>query len=84
MKWTVTWLPSAERTLTDLWVNAPDRNAVAAAANRIDQDLERDPLSAGESRQGDTRIHIVEPLAVLFDVDPAQRTVTVWSVWRIS
>jgi hypothetical protein len=84
MNWSVTWLPTAERTLTDLWVNAPDRQAVTDAANQIDRDLERNPQSAGESRDGDTRIHTVPPLTVLFDVDATARTVTVWAVWRTS
>src|SRR5262249_32991483 len=51
-----------EQALSDLWVNAPDRQAVTDAANQIDRDLERNPLSTGESRDGDTRIHIVPPL----------------------
>jgi hypothetical protein len=83
MRWTVTWLPSAEQTLTNLWLQAADRGAVTTAANQIDQDLAYDPLSTGESRDGDTRIHTVPPLAVLFDVDPGDRMVTVWAVWRI-
>lgn len=84
MNWSVTWLPTAEQTLTNLWVNAPDRQAVTDAADQIDRDLARDPLNTGESRDGGTRIHIVPPLAVLFDTDAAARTVTVWAVWRIS
>lgn len=70
--------------MTNLWVNAHDRQAVADAANQIDRDLARDPLNTGESRGGEARIHIVPPLAVLYDVDAAARTVTVWAVWRIS
>jgi len=83
MNWMVSWLPMAEQTLIDLWINAPDRQAVTAAADQIDHDLEHHPLQAGESRDGGTRIHIVPPLAVLYDVDPANKTVTVWAVWRI-
>jgi hypothetical protein len=82
--WRVTWFPSAEQALAALWLHAVDQNAVAAAANQIDHDLERMPLSVGESRAGDTRIYIVPPLAVLYDVDPTARTVTVWAVWRVS
>ena len=83
MNWTVTWLPDADQTLMDLWMNAPDRNAVTQAANQIDRDLRRDATGIGESRPGVTRIHFVLPLGVLYDVDPMRRTVTVWSVWHI-
>jgi hypothetical protein len=37
----------------------------------------------GESRSGDTRIHIVASLAVYYDVDVALRAVSVWAVWRV-
>src|SRR2546426_1104310 len=39
MTFTVTYKPSAEQELADVWINAPDRQAVTAAANRIDQFL---------------------------------------------
>jgi hypothetical protein len=54
MSFAVVWRPSAELQLADLWTTATDRNAVTAAANRIDADLACDPLSAGESRAGNT------------------------------
>jgi hypothetical protein len=78
----VVWRPSAEQQLAALWTSATDRNAVTAAANRIDADLARDPLSACESRAGNTRFYYVPPLAVYFNVDEAAREVTVWAVWR--
>jgi hypothetical protein len=83
MNWTVTWLPTADQALIDIWISAPDRAAVTAAADQIDADLTADPLNAGESRGGDTRIHIVSPLAVYFDVDDVQHEVSVWAVWRV-
>ena len=83
MNWTVIWRPSAEQQLAQLWVSAADRNAVTAAANQIDAELQHDPLSAGEARAGPTRILIVHPLAVYFDVDVAQHEVAVWAVWRV-
>jgi hypothetical protein len=81
VKYTVTWLPSALNQLADVWNRAADRNAVTAASDAIDRDLERDPLGIGESRSGATRIHIVAPLAVYYDVDPGRRAVTVWALW---
>lgn len=83
MNWTAVWRPSATGQLAQLWTSAPDRNAVAAAANQIDDELEHDPLSAGEARAGPTRILIVHPPAVYFDVDVIQREAAVWAVWRV-
>jgi hypothetical protein len=82
MSWTVEWTPSTLNDLADLWNKAPDRAAVTAAANAIDAALARDPTSQGEARDGDTRILFVEPLVVLFEVDPANRHVRVFDVWR--
>lgn len=82
MTYTVEWLPAAEQDLADLWNNAPDRGAVTAAANALDDILAYDPLSAGEGREGDRRILFVEPLAILYEVDAANQHVTVLDVWR--
>jgi plasmid stabilization system protein ParE len=82
MKYAVEWLPSAEQELASLWNHAADRKAVTAAANALDADLARDPFSLGESRGERTRIAFYTPLAVLFDVDAASNTVTVWDLWR--
>jgi hypothetical protein len=82
MSYAVHWLEKAERALTKVWSDAPDRRRIAAAADQIDSALARDPLSLGESRSDATRIAIVAPLAVLFDVDANRRIVTVWSLWR--
>jgi plasmid stabilization system protein ParE len=82
MMYTVTWLPSAEQELANLWNNAADRSQLAAAANAIDDALAANPLDAGESRGGITRIVFERPLAVLFDVDRSDRTAKVWDVWR--
>lgn len=84
MNYTVEWVPVALSDLADLWNLAPDRAAVAAAANDMDARLARDPLSQGESREGDMRILVVQPLAVLFEVDTANRHVRVFDVWRWS
>jgi len=82
MTYTVEWLPLTLQRLADIWNNAPDRGAVTAAADAIDAALARNPLSQGEGREGDTRILFVEPLAVLYEVDAANRHVTVFDVWR--
>lgn len=43
MSYSVTWRPSAERDLADLWNAAPDRAEVTRAADAIDAALARGP-----------------------------------------
>jgi hypothetical protein len=58
--------------------------AVANAADVIDRVLASNPLGAGESRGGNTRIVIERPLTVLYDVYPDDAMVEVFGVfnWR--
>jgi hypothetical protein len=65
MRYTVVWEAAAEVSLTTLWTDATDRNAVTAAANAIDQDLSTDPEWKGESRTDNVRVMFVSPLGVL-------------------
>ncbi len=82
MRYTVLWRPSAEQDLAEIWMKAADRQAVASAADRIDRLLAQDPVSQGESRSGDIRVLLVEPLGVYFDVEADDRRVWVFAVWR--
>ena len=82
MKYNVIWRPATERHLARLWSAATDKDAISQAVNTIDSLLSREPSAAGESRSGDTRILVVEPLIVYFDVIEANCTVAVWAVWR--
>ncbi len=80
MKWTVIYRPDAADDLATIWLNASDRQAIADAANSIDKQLGTGPLTAGESRDGTSRILCEGPLVVFFDVDEKDRTATVWAV----
>jgi mRNA-degrading endonuclease RelE of RelBE toxin-antitoxin system len=82
MIFAVEWSPSAERELTELWTNGPDRAAIQAAGDALDEALNKDPLGVGESRAGATRIAFHRPLAICFDVDVQQHKVLVWAVGR--
>ena len=42
MKWTVVYLPAAEKELTELWIDSSAREGVTDASNRIDQEPELD------------------------------------------
>jgi plasmid stabilization system protein ParE len=80
MNWTVIYRPDAADDLTTIWLDATDRQAIAAAANSIDRQLGIAPFAAGESREGNSRILFEGPLTVFFDVDEQSRIVTVWAV----
>ncbi len=82
MKYTVVWKPTAINELADIWTNATDRADVTAASDTIDAILRTDPYGQSESRTGPSRIMIVPPLAVSFDVSDPDCLVTVWAVWR--
>jgi hypothetical protein len=58
MKWAVVYLPSADRRLADIWLESDDRQAVADAANSLEDQLQSDPLNAGESRHINRRLII--------------------------
>jgi hypothetical protein len=79
MRFTVTWDPPALAELTNLWLNAPDQQAVADAADEIDRLLRLFPLTAGEAHGADRRL-AVEPLQVLFTVSPDDCLVRVFHV----
>jgi hypothetical protein len=83
MTYTVTYKPSAERELIDLWINAPSRPAVTDAANRVDALLRTAPKDQGESRDEQTRILFERPLAVQFEIHDADCLVEVLKVWWV-
>jgi hypothetical protein len=82
MNYTVLWDPDVEQDLASLWMNAPDRAAVTAAADRIDELLKTDPEQQGESRINEWRLLTVAPLGILFQVFEEDRIVRVIQVWR--
>jgi mRNA-degrading endonuclease RelE of RelBE toxin-antitoxin system len=80
VKYTVLWSPTAERDLAALWLSAEDRQALTEAANRLDAILSCDAHGVGESRSGVTRILILPPFVVLFDVRAEDSIVEILSV----
>jgi hypothetical protein len=61
MRYTVTWVRTAEHELARIWNQATDRQAVADASDEIDDLLARAPMSAG-SPAGVVRKLMVWPL----------------------
>jgi hypothetical protein len=83
MNFTVVWFPDCERELAALWLVAPDRNAVTAAAALIDRQLADDPENVGESRGDGRRIIIAPPLAATYRVRKDDRIVEVINVRKL-
>jgi hypothetical protein len=81
MRFTVTWHPSAEQELAEIWLASSDRDDIACAANSIDRLLTSDPLTQGEEFYGD-RILVVLPLAVTYAVSKPDRSVQILQVWH--
>ena len=84
MSYTVVWKPAAEEELTEIWSDAADRSAIAAAANEIDRLLRSAPLDQGESRSAKVRVMFVHPLGVFFHIEDLDRLVSVLRVWRVT
>jgi hypothetical protein len=81
MRYTVTWHPSAEQELADIWLESTDRNEITQAANSLDHLLSSDPLTQGEEFYGD-RILVVLPIAITYTVSEPDRSVRILQVWH--
>ncbi len=83
MKFTVIWKATAETQLAELWMTAGDRTLVREAATEIESALRSDPASFGESRDAQTRVAVVAPLVVHFEVHEEGRRVVVLTLHAI-
>ncbi len=74
---------SAMVSLKQTWEQAaaPLREAILEASRRLDQGLHANPQEQGESRDDNTRILFEAPLAVLFEVDEANKLVRILRAW---
>jgi hypothetical protein len=76
----VLWRSEVEDELAEIWINASDRPAVAAAADRIDAELRVfDPQRATDTCEGLKSIRIA-PLTAYVHVDEADGKVFVEAV----
>jgi len=83
MIYIVTWSARALARLADVWLHAGDRNSVTAASYAIDNILRDDPDLVGTFRFDTVREFHYPPLGVEFEVNEADRLVTVLNVWPI-
>jgi plasmid stabilization system protein ParE len=79
VRFTVTWHPCATEELTQIWLDAADRNDITQAANAIAHALADDPRSKDEEFYGDW-LFVATPLAVTFAVHDSDRIVQVLQV----
>jgi hypothetical protein len=82
-RYTVIWKLGAQNHLAQLWIEAPDREVVTAAANQIDNELAEDPDLKGSPLREGLRSFDISPLRVLYEVNEMDRIVDVYSVRRI-
>jgi hypothetical protein len=83
-RYTVTWVPTAENRLAELWLRAVDRASVQEAADFIDMHLAVHPHSLGMEISAGLRAARIGSLELLYRVDNLDRMVRVLAVrqWR--
>ena len=82
-RYIVVWVQSAQDELADLWMNAPNRNAVTTAAHAIDQGLGEDARDKGGELSEGLRSLFAPPLKAIFTVREDDRIVEVLRVQSI-
>jgi len=84
MKFEVSWVPSAEEDLADIYLNLPNKDDVVAASKAIDRYLALDPLDFGESRQSSVeRVGQVSPIGISYEVIVDDHKVFVTRAWLV-
>jgi hypothetical protein len=80
VKYTVTWIPSAQADATTMWLRSRLRYAISEAIDQLDSALASHPLAVGESRSGRLRVEITDILVLWFRVFPEDRRVEVMGI----
>lgn len=79
-RYTVVWVQSAEKELTEIWLNALDRKAVSTASDAIDQILAIDATDRGVELSEGLLALFSPPLKVIFSTREQDRLVEVLRV----
>jgi len=82
MTFTVVWKPRQKRHLAEIWISSSDRAAVTRAADEIDRRLRLLPLEEGESREGEFRLLLIDPLGCKYQVLEDDRIVKIVRIWK--
>lgn len=84
MNYRVEWPDDTLDELAGVWMVAPDRNAVTAAAHQIEQDLARDPYTRGfPISSPQTRTTVEYPLGIDYEIIEDDKKVRVLRVWSV-
>jgi hypothetical protein len=83
IRYSVVWLTSASDELAEIWLAAPDRNAVAAASDRIDAELAEDAHRKGVAVHEGLRLLTISPLCAYYVVRQADRIAEVLKIRRV-
>jgi hypothetical protein len=78
----VSWQQHALNELAQIWMTAPDQQAVTDAANRLEVGLRSDPDQTAIPMSGGDWLLIELPLAVIFRMFPSDCRVIVSRVWH--
>jgi hypothetical protein len=76
-RFTVVWIEDAEGDLAEVWIDSPNREAIRAAVERIDRELDQAPTLYGTHLSEGLWTIYREPLKVFFTIDPINELVEV-------
>jgi hypothetical protein len=80
MKFTVVSTKLADDQLAVMWLNAPNRQRVSDAFDRIEASLKHDAHLQGREHPDGWRVIALSPIVVAFRVSEADRVATIISV----
>lgn len=84
MSYIVYWTVVALDELATVWMAAADRNAAAAAAHQLEQEIAADPYGRGLFRASSANYTAIDlPLGIEFDVIEDDKTVRILRVWSL-
>jgi len=84
MIYQIDWKINAEDQLTAIWLSGRDRQYLREAVDAFERDCQVNPLSLGESREGNFRLVFVGPLRIWIEVDTDAKVVTVYNIVRVN
>ena len=76
-RYTVVWEPDADNDVAELWMAAPNPDAVTSAIHRVIAYLSHEPEDCGEELREGLRVLNVPPLRVIYSVRPEDRLVEI-------
>ena len=81
MTFAIFWKPIAEEHLADIWLVAPDRNAVTRDAHDLELVMEVFASAVGEISFDTVRVYTYGSLTVEYEVYESEKQVLIMDVW---